>query len=46
MAKNRQRVETQNLKISQALSSNTNKPTANSMYLQDSSSHSESEISG
>ena len=42
----RQRVETEHLKITQALSSKTNKPTANPIYLQDSSSHSESETSG
>ena len=43
--KKRLRVETENLKIAQALSSNTNKPAANSIYLRD-FSHSESEISG
>jgi len=42
----RQRVETENLKITQALSSKTGKPTANPISLQDSSSHSESETSG
>ena len=35
--------ETENLKITQTLSSKTDKPTANPIYLQDSSSHSESE---
>ena len=41
----RQRVETENLIITQALSSKTDKPTANSIYLQD-SYHSKSETSG
>ena len=44
-AKNKQRkrvrAETENLKITQALSSKTDKPTTNPIYLQDSSSHSE-----
>ena len=44
--KKRLRVETENLKIAQALSSNTNKPAANSIYSRDFSSHSESEFSG
>ena len=38
MATKRQRVETQNLKIAQTLSRKTNKPMANSVYLQGSSS--------
>ena len=42
----RQRVETENLKITQVLSGKTDKPTANQIYLQDSSSHSEFETSG
>ena len=40
----RKRVETKNLKITRAISSKANKPTANSIYLQDTCSHSESKI--
>ena len=43
--KKRQRAETKNLKIPQALYSKTETPTANPIYLQD-SSHSESDTSG
>ena len=45
MAKKSQRVEIENLKIAKALSSKTDKPNANSSYLQDTSSQLESENS-
>ena len=44
--KKRQRVETENITITQPLFSKTDSPTANPIYLQDSFSHSESENSG
>ena len=46
LQRKRQGVETKSLKITQPLSSKTDNPTANPIYLQDSSSHSESETSG
>ena len=46
MAKKTSKSQNENLKIKQALSSKSDKPTANSIYLQDPSSHSESEIFG
>ena len=42
----RQRVPTENFKITQALSSKTDSPTANPIYMEDSSSHFEFETLG